>query len=145
MYKIGAVAIMATVLMIGGCGSDSDSSDSPELTKDEYIAAADQICTATEKRFDEIPELTTLDDAAFQTWRDQNVAALRDNSDQLRELTPPAADAAKLDEFYDATDAFIDKLANISFADFVAGTLDQEPVPTTDYGFTVCFVDDAPE
>ena len=144
MYRIGAaaVAIIGAVLVTAGCGSNSDSSDSHPLTKDEYIAAADEICTAGQKRIDEIPQLTTFNEEAFQTWRDEHVAIVRDFSTQLRDLTPPAEDAEKLDQFYDATDALTEKFATITFADFVAGTLNDEPEPTTDYGFKVCYVDD---
>jgi hypothetical protein len=96
---IGVAAVLAAAA-VAGCGGD----DSGELTKDDYIAQADQICA-------DFNETANADQEEFQSLLDQgDFEAAADNFDQtaadseaalaeLEALEPPAEDQATIDEW----------------------------------------------
>ena len=96
---LGVGALVAAAVFTG-CGGD----DSGELSKDEFIAQADQICAelnATAKA-DQEEFQTLLDQGDFEAAADnfdQTAATSEDALAQLEELVPPAEDQATIDEW----------------------------------------------
>jgi hypothetical protein len=97
---LGVGALLAAAVF-AGCGGGDDSG---ELSKDEFIAQADQICA-------DLNETAKADQEEFQALLDQgDLMAAADNFDQtaatsadalaeLEALVPPAEDQATIDEW----------------------------------------------
>lgn len=103
--RIAAIGVGVVLITAGfaGCGGSDDDSGSA-LTKDEFIAQADQICadSATEGR-----EIAAAGQAAFEE-SDLEAAAdslvetgdlITDGINQMSELTPPEGDEATIEEY----------------------------------------------
>jgi len=110
-----AAAIAAASLSIGlvaGCGgSDSSASSSAAdttattaaLTKEEFVAAADQVCADVHVKADALK--ASLDNTSLQSVQatfDQAVADATAGNAQLQGITPPADLAADYQAFLDA-------------------------------------------
>jgi hypothetical protein len=108
------VACMAVAVAVAGCGggdkdknaSTTSAPNGPELTKPQYIAAADKICKATSDKISAAAK--TLRDKANKTGtlavpevtKFLTTTSLPSYDAMLKELqtlTPPAADATKID------------------------------------------------
>jgi ABC-type Na+ efflux pump permease subunit len=90
-----AVALV-TVAIAAACGGGSAG----ELTKDQWIARADAVCAALAEELQAVPEPRTpveIGEAGRQVFE---IASRR--LAELRDLPPPAADAAAIDEMLDA-------------------------------------------
>jgi len=96
---LGVGALLAAAVF-AGCGG----SDSGELSKDEFIVQADQICAelnATAKA-DQEEFQTLLDQGDFEAAADnfdQTAATSEEALAQIEELAPPAEDQATIDEW----------------------------------------------
>ncbi|MBJ8348414.1 hypothetical protein [Antrihabitans sp. YC2-6] len=140
LTKILAGSVFATALLIGGCSSDDSGSKAP--TKDEYITEADEVCTDWDKKVDALgePEFT---DAGIEKFADEISQSLRDLTTDLRKITPPTADADKLNSGYDAVDDWADELDSVTTFDEFSASVDPKGVEDLEnYGFKVCFKDD---
>lgn len=84
-----ALVTMATAV---GCGGGSDA----ELTKDEWIAGADAVCAALAEELQAVPEPQTPEETGESGRQVFEIASRR--LGELRDLPPPAADAAAIDE-----------------------------------------------
>jgi len=111
--RIAAVGAGAVLVLAGvaGCGSSDDSSSDSsgssgssgtELTKEEFVTQANQICadaSAESKKTE--PEFTAAvqkgDNAAAADALQKNQDASRASIDELEALVPPAADQAKIE------------------------------------------------
>jgi hypothetical protein len=91
-----AIALIAALVLAACSGNGSTSADdgdetSGPLTKEEYIARADQICEETEHRIQALEPPSTTNDL------DNYAAAIAEISDEgigeLRALKPPPEDA----------------------------------------------------
>jgi hypothetical protein len=96
---IGVAAVLAAAA-VAGCGGD----DSGELSKDEFIAQADQICAdfnesadADQQEFESL-----LDQGDFEAAADSFDQTAADSEEALAELEalqPPAEDQETIDEW----------------------------------------------
>ena len=139
-----------TLLVIAACGGDDSSGGSSEpLTKAEFIAAADAICTEADEKNNALPEPTSIDDA-IEVLED-GLAIFEEQLEALQALTPPEADRAQIDRseellgqvnstIADAADAFADDDLQggqelLDGLDAVGTELDQI---AADYGLEAC-------
>jgi hypothetical protein len=107
-----AVTMLVAALAAAGCGSDGDNAaktattSGAPLTKAEFIAAADKLCTANTQRIEKAA--TKLRTAAKKTGTlavpdvatfllKSSLPAYDDLLDKLRNLTPPTADQKAID------------------------------------------------
>lgn len=94
------VGTLLVAAVFTGCGGD----DSGELSKDEFIAQADQICAefneaadADQNEFESLLDQGDFEAAADRF--DETAAASEDAHAELGELVPPAEDQATIDEW----------------------------------------------
>lgn len=103
----------ASALVLIGCGNDGDGSESGSTTdKQEFIAAADEVCAEGDAELDAQGREFTLANP-----RDLEglvgtviVPGLREQLEQLRELDPPEEDRAQIEEFVDTLERGVDQL-----------------------------------
>lgn len=105
LFGVGAVLFAAGIT---GCGGGDDEESGP-LTKDEYIAQADQICAdsktetdALEAEFNSAFDAGDLEGAA-DVLEEAN-AIVEDAVADLESLEPPEEDQATIDEFLSLSD-----------------------------------------
>jgi hypothetical protein len=144
---IPALALATAALIAVGCGSDDGSSEEP-LTKEQFIAEADAICTeAVEavqaeavERFGPAPSPDLARAKQKKFIEEVSVPALERQRDQLAELVPPEQDQEQIDELLAAMEA----AAEMGKEDPGSLLLDQDsPSPemvtlARDYGLEVC-------
>ena len=116
-----AAAAVVTMLVLAACGGDDSSGGSGEpLTQEEFIAAADAICTEADEKSDALGEPESLDDAT-QLLRD-GVAIFEEQLDGLRDLTPPEELSASMDRAVELLGQVNDSITEAADA-FEAGEL----------------------
>jgi hypothetical protein len=94
--RVLALAALAVVAALAaGCGGGGGD----RLTKEDYIAKADAICKSANEKLDALPAPESLEDVA--SLADDAIAIQEDALSQLRDLKPPEADEARLNEAYD--------------------------------------------
>ena len=108
---LGACALLATGLMVTGCGGDDD-----ELTKAEFVEQANAICKAGNKKIDAAaeealnpnkrPSNAQLEEFATETV----IPNIQGQVDDVRELEPPSEDQEQIDEFLESAQGEIDRL-----------------------------------
>lgn len=104
-------AIAAALLGAAGCGDDGGSSGSEPLNKEELIAAADQICAEGDAEIDAAGQAFAGSTGEVdELVRTVIAPGLRDQIEQLRELTPPAGDQPAFDEFLNTFEQGVDQL-----------------------------------
>lgn len=87
-HRIVGLAASAA-LLVAACGGDG-------LSKPDYIAQADEICAAAERKASELPQPT---DPAQAPQYAESLEEITDGYIQdLRELSPPEEDAEEIDE-----------------------------------------------
>jgi vacuolar-type H+-ATPase subunit H len=132
----------ALALIAAGCGGDDD--DSPELTKDEFITQADEICTqgeaeltaAAEEQFGDATEPPSKQER--EEFVSTAVAdSLQAQLDDIRELNPPADEADQVNEILDKLQQLIDR-AREDPAAVLAGEETEASQLATDFGLTSC-------
>jgi hypothetical protein len=99
---LGAAALVAVVSVVAACGGSDDGGgggEGDELTKEEYIAAADAICEESNAASDALGEPATPEE--FVELAPQIIEIGQDQIDGLRALNAPAADDATLEGAYD--------------------------------------------
>jgi hypothetical protein len=149
---IGAAALVAVVSVVAACGGSDEGGSSDggaELTKEEYIAAADAICEEANAAQDELGEPTT--EAEFLELVPQNIAIAEDQMDKLEALVPPAADAETLNGAFkllrqqiDLIQQYVDAIeaGDTATADDLSGQIDaiqaEADQVAIDYGMKVC-------
>ena len=95
-----ALVAAAVVLAAAACG-DGDGED--RLSREEWVRAADAICTDYDGRLEQLPDPNTLDELADVAERAHPIA--RAGVRRLRALRPPAELANDVDEWLDRNDA----------------------------------------
>ena len=148
---VGAVLLAAA---FSGCGGSDD--DSGELSKEDFITQANEICAdfntgsdAAEQEFN-----AAIQENDFETAGDlfaENASNMEASIDEFAELTPPADDQATIDEFVDLSRQQVDianELADAirenddaaaSAASEEGGSLDEQSDAIADeYGLTEC-------
>jgi hypothetical protein len=114
MKKLLIAVTACATLALAGCGDDGDSG-SEELSKDEFIAQADEICEKSSDRIDEAedgfadPNAPTEEeiDAAMD---DVVVPELREQLEGIRDLDAPDEDDEQIEEMLDNLEKGIDSL-----------------------------------
>ena len=114
MKKLLIAVTACATLALAGCGDDGDSG-SEELSKDEFISQADEICEKSSERIDEAedgfadPNAPTEEeiDAAMD---DVVVPELREQLEGIRDLDAPDEDDEKIEEMLDNLEKGIDSL-----------------------------------
>jgi len=92
---LGAFAVLVAAVA-AGCGGGGGGD---RLTKEEYIAQADAICKTANEELDALAEPTSMEEIA--SLAGSAIAIQEDALAKLRELQPPEADQATLDEALD--------------------------------------------
>lgn len=82
-----AVAAIAFTAACGGGDSDGDDSSDDGQTVDEFIAAADEICSSFDARFNDVPEPETPDE--FEPFLQTAVDLQGEQLTELQALDPP--------------------------------------------------------
>ncbi|MBM3667300.1 MAG: hypothetical protein FJW90_07445 [Actinobacteria bacterium] len=109
--------LVSAALLAAGCGEDGDGGGEgggEELSKEEFVAQADEICAEGDAKIDEGGK-------AFAGTTGGKVEELvgtvvapgyRDQIAQLRELEPPADEADEVEEWLDTFEQGVDELAD---------------------------------
>lgn len=141
MVLVAATAAIG--LLAAGCGGDGGNAGAP--SKEDYIAAADRICSdfnAELGRVVEEAQASGTSPARFVI--EEMVPLYRDEFARLRELTPPEGDEQAVSAIFDAGEEGVDQIEEDPAA-FVRGGgaqaipgLAQASDLAADYGFEVC-------
>lgn len=100
-------AAMIAALFSGACGGD-------RLTKEEFIAAADQICAEAEEKIKELERPTNP--ANIDAFVDEAIELTEGTLEELRDLKPPELDEDRLNQMFDAIEDAIDQLPSLAEA-----------------------------
>jgi hypothetical protein len=138
-------------LVLGGCGGDDDGGEiqTGDVTKGEYIAQANEICTrfdtqlseAASAYFQELdlgPNEQPSRDQIAQFAEAEVIPVVQDQIDELRDLEAPEGHAPQLTKIYDSAQEVIDEASENPA---ILGT--GQPFAETDrlardYGLTAC-------
>jgi hypothetical protein len=109
-----AAAVSAAGLIAAGCGDDDDSDSS--LSKEEFVAQANEICTegttelneAAQEEFGDSGQPTPAEEEAFV--RDTVVPNIQGQLDEIRELGIPEGDADEVNGILDDAQSALDEL-----------------------------------
>lgn len=128
----------AIALVAAGCGGDD------ELTKEEFITQADEICTEGEAELTATAEeqFGDLSEPPSQKEQEEFISTtvadnLQSQLDQIRELEPPGEDADQVNEILDKLQQLIDRSREDPAA-VLAGEETEASQLATDYGLTSC-------
>ena len=113
-----ALALAAVALTATGCGDDDGGDETStgsdqSLSKEEFIAQGDQICTEGDAKIDaegSQPQFAGRPGQVVQLVRQVIVPGMRAQLQQLRELPPPEGDEAEIQAMLDAFEQGIDEL-----------------------------------
>ena len=106
------VALIA--LGLAACGDDSGGDDSggdEPLSKEDFIAQADEICATGDAELDEAGQAFAGGENADELITTVIVPGYRDQLEQIGELNPPEADQAEIQRFLDTFEQGVDMLA----------------------------------
>jgi hypothetical protein len=92
-----AVLLLLTVLALSGCGGEDGGGE--RLTREEYAAQADAICTKYNEQVRSLQDPSDIEELAEAA--DKTLPILDDAIGNLRELRPPESDEATADEWLD--------------------------------------------
>lgn len=104
----GSTLVLAVVLL-GGCGGDGSSDH--RLTREQYAAKADAVCTKYKAKTGSLSRPATLSDLA--ELANQVLPLLRDARVELRRLRPPQQEEASAQAWLDQFDLLIDDVEKI--------------------------------
>lgn len=132
------VAFVISLGLLSACGSDGSS-----ITKPEFIAKANAICTEYDKAFEEkTAELTSdaTEEQVLAFVTDVMIPEFENMIGEIRDIGFPEADEALLDGLMDETDVELEKLKQDPATILTA---EESPFASidsrlTDYGLTVC-------
>jgi hypothetical protein len=102
--------VLLASLLLAGCGGGGGASGQP-LTRDQYAAKADAICSKYKQKTGALSRPATLADLADVA--DQVLPLLDDARGELRALRPPASEQATAQAWLDEFDLIIQDVKNI--------------------------------
>jgi hypothetical protein len=114
--------LLATGLIAAGCGGDDDNGDDGNggeaLTKQEFIAQADQICVEGDREIDAQaedffsggPNEQPSPEEIEGFGADVVVPGIQEQIDGIRGLTPPEEDQEQVTEFLDTAQEALDRV-----------------------------------
>jgi hypothetical protein len=158
--RIVASAIVAS-LLVTACSSNSDSGSSGRsggrLTKAQFIANADQICSSANEKTFALKPPTTPAPKALAKYLSKTGKIITDAAAQLKALRPPAADQQKIDTLVNGLEKSADyfpalikaiKAKDTQKVQQIMGQVRQASLQGTqiamNYGFHVCAQTAAP-
>jgi hypothetical protein len=143
--------LLVTGLIAAGCGGDEGDDEDGGATaaeeapsKQEYVAAADRICTEADIRFQRAfggAEERSDPGAREAFVTEALVPIYRHMFDELQGLTPPEGDEEAVGEIYDKGEQGVDQIEDDPSAFLESGrspSLDEAAGLATEYGFEVC-------
>ncbi len=145
---VAALSATALCLVLAACGDDTAKdpagSDEPKaLTKAELIEQGDAICKASNDKMKaasaplEAGDPTEAEAVAFIT--ETLIPEVEGQAQDLRDLVPPAEDAAAIDAMLDALEAELAKVkADPAYAFSAEGGFVEANKLAVDYGFKEC-------
>jgi hypothetical protein len=149
MRSIGiaaAVLLVIGAVAVAGCGgSDDTSSTATAISKDDFIAQADQICAAGNKADAAASkeafsggQPTEAEVASYVT--DSVVPSIQGQIDDIRALGAPEGDEAEVNSFLDTAQEALDQVEADPSAITTSGEdpFDQTNRLMTVYGITEC-------
>jgi len=104
-----APTLLLAAALLAGCGGGG--SDDQRLTREQYAAKADAICTKYKAKTNSISQPSTLSDLA--KLADQVLPLLDNARDELRALQPPQNEASAVQSWLDQFDLSIDDVKKI--------------------------------
>ena len=122
-------------------GSDSTAGSSTEaISKAEFVAQGNALCTALDEHLDPIGEAVASEDDAIAFLADELVPRLRDTVSQIRALGFPAGDEELLASLMDDTDAVLTEIEAdpATFAQTTDDPFAEINAQLITYGLTVC-------
>ena len=105
--------VLAGVFAVAGCGG-GDGGGGEALTKEEWIAQADEICAEANTQIDALGEPASLEEVADYSAKATEIS--RAQLEELRALTPPEGDEALIDEALGLVGQLIDEAAKLEDA-----------------------------
>jgi hypothetical protein len=105
-----ALLLLLATVLLAGCGGGGGGDDQA-LTREEYAARADAVCGKYKKQTDALARPANLSDLADVA--DDVIPILENARDELRDLKPPADEAATADAWLDQFDLIIDDVEKI--------------------------------
>ncbi|HEX9415920.1 MAG TPA: hypothetical protein VF895_04365 [Gaiellaceae bacterium] len=110
---LSACALLALVgLVAAGCGGGGKKGSA--LSKDDYVAALNKICTNANSQLSSLGLSNTID--SFKTDGDQVVKIGEDTVDKIKALSPPDEVKAAAQEFTEATEHAVSDLKDATSA-----------------------------
>ena len=105
-------AAVGLLLLAAGCGGDDEEGSDEALSRDELIERADAICASGDEEIRAESGSEPQQDFADvkKIVREIVVPGLRDEIDQLRDLTPPPEDQGAYERFVDTLERGVDRL-----------------------------------
>jgi hypothetical protein len=130
MFRTYVAVLACAALSIGGCGGGEDSSSAGDsgqttaaqtrLTHGEYVAQANKIgkdaAAAEQEYVDRANKMKRADLKARAPFIADAVKVTRVSYDQIKALSPPAADKAQVDAYLTTIDRRLDLLARAAEA-----------------------------
>jgi hypothetical protein len=104
-----AFPLLLAVVLAGGCGNNSSSGE--RLTREQYAAKADAICSKYTQKANALAKPATLSDLANVS--DQVIPLLHDARGELRDLRPPQQEEATANAWLDEFDVIVDDVEKI--------------------------------
>jgi len=97
-----ASLLLLTIALVAGCGGGGNGE---RLTRDQYAAKADAICSKYKQKTDTLERPSDL--AGLAKIADQTLSILHDARNDFRKLRPPASEQATADAWLDEFDLLI--------------------------------------
>lgn len=138
---VAALAIAFAAFAAAGCGDDGDDTETSSgepLSKEEFIAQADEICESGDAEIEQQALDLGTDVDADTLVTTVIVPGTRDQVEQIRSLVPPEGDEDVINDFLDTFDRGLDELENDPSILAKAETIAEAREIATDYGFKSC-------
>lgn len=119
--SMGLLLALCALLVVVGCGAGDDAIKGGDVSKEDYIVEANEICdnargeleAAGDDRFRDLDPGEQPSDAEKQAFVEEEVVPkIQDQIDQLRDLEAPEDDVDQLEELYDTLQEELDALAD---------------------------------
>lgn len=145
--KTGLATVIAVLAMAAaGCGGDDEETTAEALTKEEFIAQADQICADGDAEINQAGEELTAGGQPSQSEVTEFISStvipnIQDQRDEIAALGAPEGDEEEINAILEG----LDQAVAAAEADPAAATSNSAANPFTevnqlaqDYGLTAC-------